>query len=101
MTYQTSAIAAIVALIFIMAAVILGLAVSGHLEATSTPLIVSIFGMIATVITALLNIVRTDRVVSEVKKTNGSVADLTRRMEVSDPGGRINGGESEFKSESV
>jgi hypothetical protein len=88
MSYQTSAIAAIVALVFIMGAVVLGLGIAGRLDASSTPLIVSIFGMIATTVAALLSVIRTDSAVIEAKKTNGEVSDLLNRMEISDPGGR-------------
>jgi len=86
-SYQTTIIAGIVALIFLMVTALIGLGATGRLDSTSTPLIMSVFGTATTVIVTLLNIVRTDRAVIEVKKTNGTVEDLTRRMEVSDPGG--------------
>jgi hypothetical protein len=89
MTYQTSAIAAVVLLVLLMVMLTLGLGIAGRLDANSTPLIVTIFSTVATAVVALLSVVRTDRTVAELKKTNGSVTDLTRRMEVSDPGGAI------------
>jgi hypothetical protein len=66
MTYQTTAIAAIVALVLIMAALIFGLGVSGRLDANSTPLIVTVFGMIATVVASLTAVLRADRVSEKV-----------------------------------
>jgi hypothetical protein len=87
MNYQTTIITAIVALIFLMVMLILGLGVAGRLDTASTPMIVTIFGTIATVVATLLNIIRTERAVTEVKETNGTVKDLSRRMELPDPGG--------------
>lgn len=80
MSYQTSIVAAIVALVFVMAAIVFGMGIAGRIDANSTPLIVTVFGTIAMVVTSLLSVIRADRIVVEQKKTNGDVKVLKDEM---------------------
>jgi hypothetical protein len=60
-------IGGVVTLILIAAALVCGLAVTGHLDSQSTPLITVIFGLIAPSLTALLTMMRVEAVSHELK----------------------------------
>lgn len=80
MRYQTTALAAIVALIFIMAALVFGLSVAGRIDSNSTPLIVTMFGTIASTVAALTAVLRADRVAEKVDAVETKTEAIERRV---------------------
>jgi uncharacterized membrane protein (DUF485 family) len=80
MQYQTSILAAIVALVFIIVAAFVALGVSGRLDNTSTPVLVSIIGMVSTLVITLVAIVRVDRVAEKVNEVETKAEAIERRV---------------------
>lgn len=74
-SYQTTIIAAVVALIGLTLATVFGIVVTGHVDAFSTPLIVTLMTGISVTITSLLALLRTDRV---AEKLNGTIDDVEK-----------------------
>jgi hypothetical protein len=80
MAYQTSILAAIVALVFIIAATFVALGVAGRLDDTSTPVLVSIIGMVSTLVVTLVAVIRMDRVVEKVDEVETKAEAIERRV---------------------
>ena len=65
---QLTIVGAVVALVVIVAAAVVAVTLTGHLDATSTPLLVSLLGVVAPTIVALLALLKLEHTGAKVDK---------------------------------
>lgn len=69
----TTIVAAIVALIFFVAAIIAGISISGHLDSTSVPLVTAMLALVGTTVPGLLALYKSEQNHQELR--NGLLID--------------------------
>lgn len=79
-SHTTTIVAGVVAIIFILAAMTVGVVVAGGLDAESTPLITALFGIVAAVIPAFLALLKAETNNAEIKRTQDHVQEVHEQV---------------------
>lgn len=75
-TSKTAIIASIVALVLLAVLLILGLAIAGKLDAASTPLVVTVLGLIVATVPGLVAAIKSNTVQKAVGEVKDSVDEI-------------------------
>lgn len=88
--YQSTIVAAIVALILIAAATVVGIAITGH-TSDSTPLVTQVLGFVALAVIALLGLLKAEKVEHKADviqgEVNGRLDSVERKIETASENG--------------